>query len=112
LEHFPGGQGVVAAQSPGNAFGNFFSQQYQRVPDPACAAVAASLTSFCTLTALADRATGIYRASQLPRPASLGSLGLRPLEGPGSWDFDANIQKSVRIAESEKPDLQSRMHRT
>ena len=29
------------------------------------------------------------------------TLGLRTIEGPGRWDFDANIQKSVRIRESK-----------
>ena len=24
----------------------------------------------------------------------------RPIYGPGSWDFDANLQKKIRIAES------------
>lgn len=33
-------------------------------------------------------------------PGELGTLGLRTIEGPGRWDLDANIQKSIRIAES------------
>jgi hypothetical protein len=27
---------------------------------------------------------------------------LKSIHGPGSWDFDANIQKSIRIAESKE----------
>ena len=33
-------------------------------------------------------------------PGQLGTLGLRPIEGPGSWSFDANVQKSIRVHES------------
>jgi hypothetical protein len=33
-------------------------------------------------------------------PASWGTLGLRPIYGPGSWDVDANIQKRIQIMES------------
>jgi hypothetical protein len=28
-------------------------------------------------------------------------LGLRPIAGPGNWDFDANLQKRIRLAESK-----------
>src|SRR5262249_17873080 len=41
---FPREGSVVWPLKPGNAFGNFFGQQYQRVPDPACASVASNLT--------------------------------------------------------------------
>jgi len=30
----------------------------------------------------------------------LGTLGLYPIYGPGSWSFDANLQKKFRISES------------
>ena len=33
-------------------------------------------------------------------PGQLGTLGLNPLYGPGSWNLDANLQKKIRIAES------------
>ncbi len=36
----------------------------------------------------------------MPR-GQLGTLGLRPIEGAGTWDFDANLQKSVRITETK-----------
>ena len=96
---FPREGQVAWPLKSGNAFGNFFSQQYQRVPDPACASVASTLTSFCTLTALADaNGTIVLRNAA---PGQLGTLGLRPIEGSGSWDFDANIQKSMKIGESK-----------
>jgi hypothetical protein len=90
---------VLWPQQQGSAFGNFFGQQYQRVPDPACANVASVLTVWCTNTALADAGGKIVL--QNARPGQLGTLGLKPIEGPGSWDFDANIQKSIRVAESK-----------
>jgi hypothetical protein len=82
----------------GNPFGNFFSQQYSRVTDPACKQVASNLTSFCTNTAIADANGNIIL--QNAAPGQLGSLGLNPIYGPGSWNFDANLQKRMRIRES------------
>src|SRR5690606_12997939 len=35
----------------GDPFGNFFTEEYRRVTDPRCAAVAANLTQWCTNTA-------------------------------------------------------------
>src|SRR5207248_6072848 len=46
--------GKVVWATDGSIFGSFFPQQYQRVTDPACASIAASLRPFCTNTALAD----------------------------------------------------------
>ena len=83
----------------GQPFGNYFSQQYKRVPDPACSAVAANLAAFCTNTAVADANGNIVLRNAAP--GQLGSLGLSPLYGPGSWDFDANLQKAFKISESK-----------
>jgi hypothetical protein len=83
----------------GGTFGNFFSEQYRRVPDPACASVASNLTVWCTNTALADaNGTIVLRNAS---PGELGTLGLGTIEGPGSWNFDANIAKSIQIDESK-----------
>ncbi|PYS40754.1 MAG: hypothetical protein DMG14_09510, partial [Acidobacteria bacterium] len=86
----------------GSQFGNYFSQQYQRVLDPACANVPdsqpANLRLFCTNTAIADTSGKIILRNAAP--GQLGSLGLNPLYGPGSWDFDANLQKRIRFAEA------------
>jgi hypothetical protein len=82
----------------GALFGNYFSERgYQRVADPACANVAAGLKPYCTNTAIADSSGNIIL--QNAAPGQLGTLGLRSLYGPGSWSFDANIQKSVRLDE-------------
>jgi hypothetical protein len=95
---FPRKGEVVWPLSQGDIFGNFFSQQYQRVPDPACANVAANLTVWCTNTALADAKGNIVLRNA--GPGELGTLGLRTIDGPGRWDVNANIQKSIRIHES------------
>ena len=80
-------------------FGNFFDQKFQRVVDPACSSVASNLTAFCTNTAIADSSGSVIL--QTAKPGQLGSLGLRPLYGPGSWNFDANLQKRIRFTESK-----------
>jgi Carboxypeptidase regulatory-like domain/TonB-dependent Receptor Plug Domain len=83
----------------GSTFGNYFGG-YQRVPDPACANVASDggLSTFCTNTAIADASGKIIL--QNAAPGQLGTLGLRPIYGPGSWSLDANLQKRIRFAES------------
>lgn len=90
---------VTWPANPGGIFGTFFSQQYQRPTDPGCLAVAANLRSFCTNTALADSSGNIIMRNAAP--GQLGTVGLRPIEGPGRWDLDANIQKSIRVHESK-----------
>ena len=96
---FPRAGAVVWPGQSGSAFGNYFEQQYQRVPDPACATVASNLRVWCTNSALADANGNILL--QNARPGQAGSLGLKPIAGPGRWDFDANIQKNIRLAESK-----------
>jgi hypothetical protein len=78
-------------------FGDYFGQQYIRPTDPSCGAVAAVLRTFCTNTAIADANGNIIL--QNAKPGQLGSLGLRPIYGPGRWDFDANLQKKIRLDE-------------
>jgi hypothetical protein len=105
---FPRQGNVTWPLIKGNAFGNFFSQQYQRVPDPACSGVTSSIASFCTLTALADSSGKIVLRNAAP--GQLGTLGLNPITGPGLWSFDANILKTVRIAESKTLTLRVDAH--
>lgn len=85
----------------GNPFGSIFSQQLYRVPDPSCAKVAAVLAPFCTNTAIATDAAGTNIVLQNAAPGQLGTLGLNPIYGPGSWDVDGNLQKRFRIGESK-----------
>ena len=105
---FPRQGKVTWPLTQGNAFGNFFPQQYQRVLDPACGGVASSIASFCTLSALADSSGKIVLRNAAP--GQLGSLGLNPLTGPGLWSFDANILKTVKIEESKTLTLRVDAH--
>ena len=98
--NFPRQGKVVWPLNQGDIFGSFFPQQYKRVPDPACAALASNLTQWCTLTALADASGNIVLRNA--GPGQLGTLGLRSIEGPGSWDLHGNIQKTIQITESKK----------
>jgi len=91
-------KGQVAWGSP---FGNYFSEALYRVTDPACTAVASNLTTFCSNTAIATDAAGQNIILKNAAPGELGTLGLNPLYGPGSWNIDANIQKKFQIAESK-----------
>jgi hypothetical protein len=84
----------------GSPFGNYFSQSLYRVTDPSCAKVASVLTPFCSNTAIASDSAGQNIILQNAAPGQLGSLGLNPIYGPGSWSFDANLQKKVRFAET------------
>lgn len=83
-----------------NPLGTYFSQTLYRVTDPSCAKVAANLTQFCSNTAIATDAAGQNIILQNAAPGQLGTLGLNPICGPGNWNFDANLQKKIRLAES------------
>jgi hypothetical protein len=84
----------------GDQFGNYFSQTLYRVADPACAKVAPNLTTSCSNTAIATDPDGKNIILQNAAPGTLGTLGLNPIYGPGSWNFDGNLQKKIRIKES------------
>jgi hypothetical protein len=88
----------------GTQFGNYFSQPFYRVTDPSCLGVPAggpaNLRNFCTNSAIATDAAGTNLILRNAAPGQPGSLGLRPIYGPGNWDFDANLQKKIRIDES------------
>ena len=75
---------------------------FQQVADPQCAAVssAQNLSSFCTLEAIKDTRTS-QTVPQNPLPGHRGTLGQRAIELPGTWRFDANMQKSLKLAESK-----------
>jgi hypothetical protein len=83
-------------QATGNYFG---SGTYSKVTDPQCRAVASSLTAFCTLLAVQDSSGKIVL--QNPQPGTRGNVGRQTIENPGTWDFDANIRKTVRFSESK-----------
>src|SRR5947207_612636 len=88
-------------------------QHRRRRTDPQCSntnLVAASLSGFCTLNALAMKVSantpgaiqlpdGSYVANVLvnPKPGEIGTLGNRSLDSFGTFFLDGNIQKSFRI---------------
>ena len=88
---------------PLSASGTFFmGGGVKQVRDPQCANVttAQNLQASCTLNAVADAKTGQVLL-QNPLPGTRGNSGLRQHEGPGSWRFDANMSKSVKISETK-----------
>jgi hypothetical protein len=79
---------------------------FESVDDPQCLTVtsAQNLRNFCTLNAIRDT-----RSSQIvlqnPLPGRRGTLGQRAVQNPGTWRFDANLQKSIKIAEAKSLEL-------
>jgi hypothetical protein len=81
-------------------FGNYFgSGILTKVSDPQCAEVPTSIRTFCSLQAIQNSQTGEI-VFQNPRPGNRGTAGLRTLEFPGQWSFDAAMSKTFRITES------------
>ncbi len=86
----------------GATSGNYFmGGAVTPVKDPQCANVTTmqSLQGQCTLSAVADKSGRILLEN--PLPGRRGTLGLRRIEGPGVWRFDANLSKSVKVSESK-----------
>jgi len=93
---FKGAQGASwpAGANAGNYFGNVFT----KVPDPQCGAIDASLRSFCTLQAIADKSGNIIL--QNAQPGTRGNVGLNTIEGAGVWTADMALTKSFKIRET------------
>ncbi len=83
----------------GAVAGNYFGNAYTKVTDPQCSAVAPSLRSICTLSAIADSSGSVVL--QNPLPGKRGNLGQNVIELPASWTFDASLAKRFRITESK-----------
>lgn len=85
-----------------NAYqGNYFGDYFQKVNDPQKSWVTTkdNLNNYCTLTAVADPDGNIVL--QNPLPGTRGNFGFNRLTGPGTWNVDMAIGKSVRIDESK-----------
>src|SRR5262249_16204688 len=94
-------KGSVQWQNIGS--GNYFmGGAIKQITDPQCATVTTeqNLRNSCTLSAVQDAKTGGLLL-QNPLPGRRGTSGLRQLEGPGQWRFDANMSKSVRVSETK-----------
>jgi hypothetical protein len=79
-----------------------------QVRDPQCDSVTTqqNLRTSCTLNAVADSKSNQILL-QNPLPGRRGTLGLRGIEGPGVWRFDANVSKSIKVGEGKN--IQFRM---
>jgi hypothetical protein len=99
-------EGHAAWNGPGGNTGTYFGTNYVTVRDPQCLdtnVVAASLSAFCTLNALANNASGTpVNVLVNPRPGQIGNLGNRTLDGPGIFYLDGNIAKSFRLTETKQ----------
>lgn len=106
-------QGGKVRWQDGSPGGSYFEPgSLVQTQDPQCTSpsiVAASLTSACTLSAVADSTSGQILL-QNPLPGKRGTLGLSSIEGPGVWRFDANMTKAFRVGEGRT--LQLRMDAT
>src|SRR6185295_17566904 len=93
------------AGGSGQLVGNYFGTgTFGKTADPQCASVAVDLKSFCTLQAVTDAKTGQI-ILQNPHPGTRGTIGRQTIELPGTWSFDANISKTVRISESKSAQI-------
>ena len=92
-------KGKISWQN-GASSGTFFNSVVKQVKDPQCAGVTSlqGLQTSCTLNAVADANTNQVLL-QNPLPGRRGTLGLRNLEGPGLWRFDANAGKTFTVGE-------------
>ena len=45
------------------------------------------------------------RRLQNPLPGRRGNVGRKTIEGSGTWSFDANLAKNIKVSESKIPSL-------
>jgi hypothetical protein len=84
----------------GATFGNYFNDGYTQVADPQCSSVASSIRSLCTLQAINNIQSGQI-IFQNALPGTRGNFGMNNLTGPGAWNVDMALSKSVKITESK-----------
>ena len=95
---FDPGKGKVQWQN-GALNGNYFGDAYAKVVDPQCSAIAGSLRSACTLSAIADASGKVVL--QNPQPGTRGNLGQNVIAQPGIWTLDGSLGKRFKITESK-----------
>jgi hypothetical protein len=93
---FNGASGVQWAQGANS--GLYFGDVFKKVPDPQCAAIDPSLTTACTLQAVADKSGNIIL--QNPLPGTRGNVGQNTIEAAGTWSADMAMTKSFKVRES------------
>jgi len=111
-------EGEAKWDGPGGATGTFFGDRYVTQKDPQCldtTKVAASLSTICTLNALAMKVpagtagaivlpdgSSVVNVLVNPNPGETGTLGSRSLVSFGTVFLDGNIQKTFRLTESKQ----------
>jgi hypothetical protein len=82
--------------------GVVFYPGLRQVRDPGTDAIttAQGLQARSTLFAIADSSGRIIMSN--PAPGQIGTMGYRTIFGPGSFTFDANLVKRVRIGEGKE----------
>lgn len=104
--------GVVwggSTNANGQATGDYFGVgKYVKTTDPQCQISNVTdrmgfnlfSANTCGLDALVDSGTGQI-VLQHPKPGQVGNYGQNKIELPGTWRFDANLQKAFRLTESK-----------
>jgi hypothetical protein len=100
---------VTFAGTPAATGAYWAPGSFTTVKDPQCLALPAGLQPSCTLNAIADAKTGQILL-QNAQPGTYPTMGIGSITGPGRWRFDANISKSIKLAESRS--LQVRLDAT
>jgi hypothetical protein len=79
----------------------YYQGVLRQVSDPAVAGIttAQGLQGRSTLLAIADASGRIIMSN--PLPGQIGSMGYRTVNGPGTFGFDVNLVKRVRIGEGK-----------
>ncbi len=80
--------------------GNYFGSRYTTVSDPQCSTIHASLQPYCSLQAV--QGSGGQIIFQNPQPGMQGTLGRNSIYGPGTWNIDMAIAKSIEIMEEKR----------
>jgi hypothetical protein len=91
--------GVTWAQ--GAAAGNYFHNRYKTVLDPQCIGVDAGIRGLCTLSAIKDSKSGQI-VLQNPQPGTRGNFGFHRIAGPGLWNVDLALSKSIPLNDEKK----------
>lgn len=85
----------------GAAAGNYFNRRYATAIDPQCAGVAEGIRGLCTLSAIMDVKSGQI-VLQNPQPGKIGNFGFNRISGPGLWNVDLALSKSIPLAQDKK----------
>ena len=86
---------------------SFFGDKYVKVPDPQCTdgTIAASVynrAGGCNLKALALASDPTHIVVRNARPGEVGNLSPNSLTGPGRWNLDMAMSKSIEFMEGKR----------